>query len=89
MCPHAAFLHNYALCACAQLCIPTPGRTQDCIDLDEARRSYFSQLFPLNPGAIVPSGPTAADLELHLPPGRGSASFADAFHLAQRSTAAV
>ena len=62
---------------------------QDCFDLDEARRSYFSQLFPLNPGAIVPSGPTAADLGLHLPPGRGSASFADAFHLVQCSAAAV
>ncbi len=44
---------------------------QDCFDLEDARRSYFSQLFPLNPGGIVPSGPTAADLGLDSPPGRG------------------
>lgn len=44
---------------------------QDCFDLDDARRSYFSQLFPLNPGGIVPSGPTLADLRLDSPPARG------------------
>ncbi len=27
-------------------------------------RSYFLQLFPLNPSAIIPSGPTLADLQL-------------------------
>ena len=26
--------------------------------VDEARRSYFGQLFPLNPGGIIPAGPT-------------------------------
>ena len=30
-------------------------------DLAEARRSYYSNLFPLNPGGIVPAGPSAAD----------------------------
>lgn len=31
-------------------------------DLDEARKSYYTNLFPLNPGGIVPAGPTPADL---------------------------
>lgn len=31
-------------------------------DLDDARRSYYTNLFPLNPGGIVPAGPTAQDL---------------------------
>jgi hypothetical protein len=31
-------------------------------DLDAARASYYRNLFPLNPGGIVPAGPTAADL---------------------------
>lgn len=52
----------------------------DCFDLDDARRSYFGQLFPLNPGGIVPAGPTAADLGLHLPPGRGPVDFQEVFH---------
>ena len=34
----------------------------DHFDLGLARRSYFSNLFPLNPGGIVPAGPTEADL---------------------------
>lgn len=39
--------------------------------MDEARRSYFTSLFPLNPGGIVPIGPTVADLALDADPGRG------------------
>ena len=31
-------------------------------DLAEARRSYYTNLFPLNPGGIVPAGPTPEDL---------------------------
>ena len=31
-------------------------------DLSAARTSYYRNLFPLNPGGIVPAGPTAADL---------------------------
>lgn len=31
-------------------------------DLNAARKSYYVNLFPLNPGGIVPSGPTSADL---------------------------
>jgi hypothetical protein len=37
---------------------------KDSFDLPDAMRSYFLQLFPLNPSAIVPSGPTLADLGL-------------------------
>jgi hypothetical protein len=36
----------------------------DTLDVDGARRSYFTNLFPLNPSGIVPSGPSAADLGL-------------------------
>lgn len=56
---------------------------QDCFDLDAARRSYFGSLFPLNPGGLIPAGPTAADLQLDTAdPGRGPrAVLADVFHL--------
>jgi putative glutathione S-transferase len=33
-------------------------------DLQAAKTSYYSNLFPLNPGGIVPVGPSAADLGL-------------------------
>jgi len=61
--------------------IPDQGlQISDTFNVDDARRSYFGQLFPLNPGGIVPSGPTAADLGLSLPSGRGSQSFEDVIH---------
>ena len=53
----------------------------DCFDLEDARRSYFAQLFPLNPGGIVTSGPTAEDLGLGQPAGHGPGRLEDAFHL--------
>ena len=31
-------------------------------DLDDARRGYYKDLFPLNPGGIVPVGPSPRDL---------------------------
>ena len=31
-------------------------------DLDDARRGYYRDLFPLNPGGIVPAGPSPRDL---------------------------
>ena len=31
-------------------------------DLDDARRGYYRDLFPLNPGGIVPAGPSPEDL---------------------------
>ena len=39
---------------------------------------YYSDLFPLNPGGIVPAGPTAADLGLTHPPPGGAFSDAEA-----------
>lgn len=65
-----------------------PPTLQDCLDLADAQRSYFGQLFPLNPGAIVPSGPTAAELGLTMEgagPGRGPTAFEQAFHLKQQA----
>jgi hypothetical protein len=60
--------------------LPVPVPLQDCFDLEDARRSYFQQLFPLNPSGIVPGGPTAADLGLDVAAGRGSVAVADVFH---------
>ena len=40
------------------------------VDVDGYRSSYFGQLFPLNPGGIVPAGPTARELGLGVDPGR-------------------
>ena len=54
-----------------------PG-VPETVDVDGYRSSYFGQLFPLNPGGIVPIGPTARDLGLGVDPGRGDAN--DAFH---------
>ena len=51
-----------------------PPCPQDCFDLADARRSYFQQLFPLNPGGITPSGP---DPGLEVPAGRGSTRWED------------
>ena len=56
-----------------------PG-VRETVDVDGYRTSYFGQLFPLNPGGIVPIGPTARDLGLGVDPGRGSRAREDAFH---------
>jgi len=34
----------------------------DLFDLDDARRGYYRDLFPLNPGGLVPAGPSPRDL---------------------------
>ncbi|KAJ9506260.1 hypothetical protein QJQ45_014132 [Haematococcus lacustris] len=47
--------------------LEVPGsldQVRDTVDIDAARRSYFGNLFPLNASGIIPSGPTAADLQL-------------------------
>ena len=48
--------------------LPLPGSTgatlADTVDVDDCRKSYFKQLFPLNPGGIIPTGPTAVELGL-------------------------
>ena len=60
--------------ACTWLQIP------DTYSVDGARKSYFGQLFPLNPGGIVPAGPTATDLGLGQDPKRGSYNMEDLFY---------
>jgi putative glutathione S-transferase len=59
----------------------------DTVDIDACRTSYYTNLFPLNPGGIIPSGPTAADLKLDVPAGRGSSKLADVCYM--RPAAAV
>lgn len=49
-------------------------QVKDSVDIDAARASYYTSLFPLNPSGIVPSGPRAADLQLGQPAGRGDSS---------------
>ena len=56
-----------------------PG-VRETVDVDGYRTSYFGQLFPLNPGGIVPVGPSAKDLGLGLDPSRGSRAHSDLFH---------
>ncbi|MEW5299857.1 MAG: hypothetical protein WDW36_002831 [Sanguina aurantia] len=55
-------------------------KVSDTLDVDAARRSYSTNLFPLNPSGIIPSGPTAADLHLDDPVQRGSRELTDMFH---------
>ncbi|KAL4536064.1 hypothetical protein Ndes2437B_g05500 [Nannochloris sp. 'desiccata'] len=62
-------LHAW-LIDCAALPLPINadgsggGTLADTVDVDDCRRSYYTQLFPLNPGGIVASGPTAVQLGL-------------------------
>ncbi|KAI8473027.1 MAG: putative glutathione S-transferase [Monoraphidium minutum] len=63
-------------------------RVADTVDVDECRRSYYTNLFPLNPSGIIPSGPTAADLRLDAPHGRGGGSLEEVFHLRQAAAVA-
>lgn len=53
---------------------------KDTFDVDDSRRSYFSSLFPLNPGGIVPAGPTLKDLRLDDDPKRGPHHSDKIFH---------
>ena len=48
-----------------------PGSFES-FDLDDSRRSYFEQLFPMNPSLIVPSGPSWEDIGID--PGQGRMS---------------
>ena len=59
-----------------------PG-VADTVDVAGYRASYFGQLFPLNPGGIIPAGPTEKDLGLvrtAADAGRGGVSPAEVFH---------
>jgi putative glutathione S-transferase len=66
-----------------------PAQVRDTVDIDGCRRSYYTNLFPLNPGGIVPSGPTAADLQLDAPAGRGSSALQDVCFMTQPAAAAA
>jgi hypothetical protein len=56
-------------------------QVSDTVDIDACRVSYYTNLFPLNPGGIIPSGPTAADLGLNQPAGRGSTKLQDVCYM--------
>ncbi|KAL3140007.1 hypothetical protein ABBQ38_004290 [Trebouxia sp. C0009 RCD-2024] len=72
-----------------QLKVPSEGlQIKDSIDVADACRSYFSQLFPLNPGGIVPAGPTLDDLDLTQAHGRGSSDLKSVFHLQRQHSSA-
>ena len=59
------------------------------LDLDAARRSYHTSLFPLNPGGLVPLGPNAADVGLdRAPSGEHARASGPAFHLRAETRAA-
>lgn len=48
---------------CAHLPLPNKmGQLSTTVDIDDCRRSYYTQLFPLNPGGIVPGGPETPDI---------------------------
>lgn len=53
----------------------------DCVDIDDARTSYFESLFPLNPGLLVPVGPCASDLNLMAEHHRGSSNIQEIFEM--------
>ena len=44
------------------------ARVHETFDAEGARKSYYRQMFPLNPSLIVPGGPTATDVGLVDPP---------------------
>ncbi|WIA37226.1 hypothetical protein OEZ86_014176 [Tetradesmus obliquus] len=72
--------------------IKVPGSSMqvlDTVDVDGCRRSYYSSLFPLNPSGIIPSGPTAADLQLDLPANRGSHEPWAVFYMKEAAAAAA
>lgn len=53
---------------------------RDSVDIADACHSYFGQLFPLNPGGIIPSGPTLEDLRLDESHHRGASTLEALFH---------
>jgi putative glutathione S-transferase len=55
----------------------------DTFDLEEAKRSYFQQLFPLNPSGIVPYGPDWTDLGINTSERMNQEQQQDLFHYKQ------
>eukprot|EP00878_Enallax_costatus_P043521 GHUV01051535.1.p1 GENE.GHUV01051535.1~~GHUV01051535.1.p1 ORF type:complete len:336 (+),score=90.96 GHUV01051535.1:264-1271(+) len=65
-----------------QIQMPGGGlQVPDTVDIDGCRRSYYTNLFPLNPSGIIASGPTAADLQVNKPAGRGNSSLEDVCYM--------
>ena len=56
------------------------------VDVDACRTSYYTNLFPLNPGGIIAAGPTQEDLGLLEPVNRGSRQPQDMFYLKAASS---
>ena len=56
-------------------------QVRNSIDIDDARRSYFENLFPLNAGGIIPVGPSLIDLEMDVNSGRGLGDVTQVFHM--------
>jgi len=56
-----------------------PG-VKDTLDIGAAANSYYSNLFPLNPGGIVARVPSAEDMGLLSDPKRGSLETSAMFH---------
>ena len=50
-----------------QRCYDTIPSLQNTIDIADATSSYYKQLFPLNPGGILPTPITEKDIGLNLP----------------------
>ncbi len=63
---------------CCRIPLPGGGRLSDTVDVDDCRRSYYSQLFPLNPGGIIP-GPPLTRFEFE-PSSEISVAPSDAFY---------
>jgi putative glutathione S-transferase len=59
----------------------TAMQVRDTVDIDACRASYYTNLFPLNPGGIVPAGPRADELGLDAPAGRGPSGWRQACFL--------
>jgi hypothetical protein len=61
----------------------------DTYSVAAAQKSYYGQLFPLNPSGIIPQGPTAADLGLEGGPGDEAGPSAHSIFYTHRSEVAA
>lgn len=61
-------------------------QVSDTFDIAAAQKSYYGQLFPLNPSGLIPTGPTPDDLKLGVDPKRGSFDAADIYSAAANLT---
>jgi putative glutathione S-transferase len=76
-------MSNHAV-ACPSSACPQVAET---VDVDACRTSYYTNLFPLNPGGIIAAGPTQEDLGLMQPVSRGGSQLIeDMFYLKPSAT---